>query len=331
MPTLYVTEQNSVIRKTGDRLVVEKNHQVLLDVPCLKLDTVFLYGNVQVTSQALAELLDHGIELALFTIHGRLRGQLTPPKAKNVILRMRQYEVVQSEPACLEIARELVRAKIENSAAVLRSFRMNHPDAVSLAEIGEVMRPAQSVGAAASLETLRGLEGTAAARYFGALRAMVPAELAFEGRNRRPPRDPVNALLSFGYVLVGNELQALLDGMGFDPYLGFLHQLDYGRPSLALDLLEEFRAPVVDRWTTGLLNRRIFQPADFTAAPEEGVLLEREALKRYFPAYESMLTTPVAVEAGESLSFRQLFRRQAERLARALTAGEPYVGFRLPC
>lgn len=330
MRALYVTEQRAVIRKTSDRLVIEKNHKVLLEVPCLNLETVLIYGNVQVTTQALVEMLDHGIELAIFSLNGQLRGQLTPPKARNVPLRMRQYEVARSEAESLALARELVRAKIENSAAVLRRFRANHPEALPAAAVAEVERAAAGIDRISSLDALRGIEGTAAARYFEAFEALVPAELGFAGRNRRPPRDPVNALLSFGYVLVGNEIQALLDGMGFDPYLGFYHQLDYGRPSLALDLLEEFRAPLVDRWSAALLNRGLLRSADFARTPDGGLLLQREALKRFFPAYEEEVDTPFAVD-GEPLSFRQLFRRQAERLARALTAGEPYRGFRLPC
>jgi len=182
---------------------------------------------------------------------------------------------------------------------------------------------------ASSLEQLLGVEGIAAARYFRSLAAMVPSHAGFSGRNRRPPRDPMNALLSFGYVLVGNELQSLLDGMGFDPYLGFYHQVDYGRPSLALDLLEEFRAPLVDRFSANLLNLGILATEDFAGTPEKGVLLRHESLKRFFPAYEKEMTTPVVLD-GEELSFRHLFRRQAERLARALLAGEPYESFRWP-
>ena len=159
---------------------------------------------------------------------------------------------------------------------------------------------------------------------------MAPAEIGFETRNRRPPRDPLNALLSFGYVLAGNEIQALLDAMGFDPYLGFFHQIEYGRPSLALDLLEEFRAPLVDRFSLRLLNLRILTRESFTPTPEGGVVLEREALKRYFAAYEKELTQPIAL-GGDTASFRDLFRRQAGRLARALTQGEVYEPFRLPC
>lgn len=140
----------------------------------------------------------------------------------------------------------------------------------------------------------------------------------------------MNALLSFGYVLVGNELQALLDAMGFDPYLGFFHQMDYGRPSLALDLLEEFRAPLVDRFSARLLNLGILKKVDFTTTPEKGTILDREALKGYFVEYEKELNATVAL-GGETISWRQLFRRQAERLARALVDDIPYEAFRLPC
>jgi CRISPR-associated protein Cas1 len=330
MASLYVTEQRSIIRKTSDRLIVEKDDVVLQEIPCLKLDSVLIYGNVQVTTQALVEMLDHGIELALFSLSGQLRGQLTPPKAKNVPLRIRQYELSQDEGACLHLARTVVAAKIANSTAVLRRFRMNQPAGLPLAGIQELEGTAGAVEKAASLDSLLGTEGIAAARYFHLLGALIPPAFGFDGRNRRPPRDPMNALLSFGYVLVGNEIQALLDGMGFDPYIGFYHQIDYGRPSLALDLLEEFRAPLVDRFSAGLLRLALLQPGDFLSTPEQGVLLHRDSMKRYFPLYEKELTTPISVD-GEKTTFRHLFRRQAERLARTLTAGETYEPFLLPC
>jgi CRISPR-associated protein Cas1 len=330
MAVVYLTEQGAILRKTGGRLVVEKDGSVLLEVPSRKLDAVLVFGNVQVTTPALAELLDQGIELAFFSRSGRLRGQLTPPKARNIPLRMRQYELARSEERCLDLARELVRCKILNSAAVLRRFRQNHPDAFEPAAVDVLDQSLAAASAAGSLEVLRGVEDAAAARYFELFGALVPAAIGFNGRNRRPPRDPVNALLSFGYVLVGNELQSLLDGMGFDPYLGFYHAIDYGRPSLALDLLEEFRAALVDRWSAALLNLRVLAAEDFSTSAEGGVLLGRQGMQRYFPAYEKELTSPFATGEGD-LSFRQLFRRQAERLARALTDGEPYQGFLLPC
>jgi CRISP-associated protein Cas1 len=330
MAVLYLTEQGAIVRKTSDRLIVEKDHEVLLEVPCLKLDTILIYGNVQVTTQALAELLDHGIELAYLSQGGKLRGQLTPPKARNIPLRMRQYALASSEAPALSLAKRLVSAKLANSSAVLRRLRRHDAEGISLSAIQELDGTILDVDQAASLESLLGIEGQAAHGYFRALAGAVPAWAGFESRTRRPPRDPFNALLSFGYVLAGNELQSLLDAMGFDPYLGFYHRPDYGRPSLALDLLEEFRAPLVDRLSLSLLHLRVLTDDDFRKTPEDGVLLRREAMKRYFPAYEKEITTPFSVD-GEELSFRQLFRRQAERLARTLIENELYEPFRLPC
>lgn len=131
-------------------------------------------------------------------------------------------------------------------------------------------------------------------------------------------------------MLVGNELQALLDAMGYDPYIGFFHQLDYGRPSLALDLLEEFRAPLVDRFSAKLLNLGVLKREDFVSSPQGGVYLSREAQKRYFAAYEEELERPFAL-GDEQTTFRKLYRRQAERLARVFQDRETYRAFRFPC
>lgn len=328
MSFVYVTEQQAWIRKAGKRLVVEKEGTELMEIPWRETETVLVFGNVQVASQALRAMLDQGIELAILSRNGQLRGQVTPVSPRNFSLRMRQYEAARDERLCLSLAREVVAAKIESSAAVLRRYRMNHPDAVSLEDIRDLDSRVPAARAASSLETLRGIEGAAAARSFRALAGMVPPAFAFHGRNRRPPRDPVNALLSFGYVRVGNELQSLLDAMGFEPYLGFYHQSEYGRPSLALDLLEEFRAALVDRFSLRLLNLGILKPGDFVTSPEKGIRLTAEALEVYIEHYEKELTSTVSSE-GEALPWRHLFRRQAERLARALRQDEPYRAFRL--
>lgn len=330
MACLYITEQQAILRKTGDRMIVEKDGVVLMEIPCLKLDAVLLYGNVQFTTQAAVELLQHGIELSLFSSTGRLWGQLTPPKARNVVLRMRQYELAHSESFCLRLAKSIVRGKIANAVAALRRFRANHPQALPLTVVDDLESRLGRIGASTNLDALRGLEGSAAAAYFDAFAAMVPEELGFAGRQRRPPRDPVNSLLSFGYVLVGNELQSLLDGIGFDPFIGFFHAVDYGRASLAFDLLEEFRHSLVDRMTMSLLNRGVLKRSDFQSTPEGGLYLDQDGKRRYFIEYAKELTAPFSVD-GHDLTFREIFRRQADRLAAALTRDEPYESFLLPC
>jgi CRISPR-associated protein Cas1 len=332
MATLYITEQGAILRKTGDRMIVEKDDQVLLDVPCHKVDAVLIFGAVQVTIQALSDLLEHGIELALFTRHGRLKGQLTPIKSKNIVLRMAQFERARDPAFALQTAREVVRAKISNAIAVLRRFAYNHPERKSTLDIqvAKLETHLAGIDRASDLSTLNGLEGAAARAYFGSFPHMVLANVSFPGRRRRPAPDPINALLSFGYTLIGNELHSLLDGMGFDPYLGFFHQVDYGRPSLALDLLEEFRHPLVDRLTLTLINKRILQEHDFALDPASGSMhLKPEAMKVYFRHFERWVLEERADSPdGQRPGFRRAFQLQAQKMAEAIRSGTTYQPFR---
>lgn len=329
MANLYLIEQGAVLRKTGNRVIVEKDDVELLEIECFKLDTIFLFGNIHVTTPALTELLEHGIELALLTQSGRLKGQLTPPKAKNVLLRMAQYQQSQNLDLTLPLARLFVDGKVRNALALLTRQHRNYPDRGFAPHREELDRLRQGITTVETLDSLRGVEGTAARHYFAGFALACRTDLAFEGRRRRPPTDPVNALLSFGYTLVGAELASLLDAMGYDPYIGFYHQLDYGRPSLALDLLEEFRVPAVDRLVLNLANLRTLQAGDFVTDEESGGLrLDRKALGKFFRAYETHLNKEFPDKAtGATMTLRKAFRQQAERLANHLTKGESYTPF----
>lgn len=329
MANLYLTEQGAVLRKTGDRLIVEKDDTQLLEVECFKIDTIFLFGNIHVTTPALTVLLEHGIELALLTQGGRLKGQLTPPKAKNVLLRMAQYKQSQDPVMTLSLARTIVNGKIHNAHALLTRQHRNYPERGFATHREELDRLLASVATAESLDSLRGLEGTAARHYFAGFALACRTDLTFEGRRRRPPTDPINAMLSFGYTLVSAELTSLLDAMGYDPHIGFYHQLDYGRPSLALDLLEEFRVPAVDRLVLNIANLRTLQPADFVLDEESGgIRLDRKALSKFFRAYETHLNKEFTDRLiGTATTLRKAFRQQAERLANHITKGEAYLPF----
>jgi CRISPR-associated protein Cas1 len=329
MANLYLIEQGSVLRKTGDRLIVEKDDAELLEVECFKIDTIFLFGNIHVTTPALTELLEHGIELALLTQSGRLKGQLTPPKAKNVLLRMAQYQQSREPTVAMGLARALVDAKVRNALALLTRQQRNYPERGFAPYREDLDRLRAALTTAETLDSLRGFEGTAARHYFAGFALACRTELSFEGRRRRPPTDPINALLSFGYTLVGAELTSLLDAMGYDPYIGFFHQLDYGRPSLALDILEEFRVPAVDRLVLNLTNLRTLQASDFIVDEETGGLrLDRKALGKFFRAYEAHLNKEFTDKStGMTMTLRKAFRQQAERLANYLTKGETYTPF----
>ncbi|MGQ4808495.1 CRISPR-associated endonuclease Cas1 [Candidatus Entotheonellaceae bacterium PAL068K] len=309
MATLYLTEQGATLRKTGKRLLVTKNKDELLTTP------------------ALTTLFGQGIELAFLSLNGRLKGQLTPPKAKNVLLRVAQYQKFQDTTFALEVARCFVHSKIYNALSLLTRQHRNYPKRGFAPFRHEIEGLLHRVEQIEKLDSLRGLEGTAARAYFEGFALACRTDLLFPGRRRRPPTDPINALLSLGYTLVNVELNSLLDGMGYDPYIGFYHQLDYGRPSLALDLLEEFRVPAVDRLVLKLTNLRVLKAEDFDMDPESGGMrLKRQALGKFFRAYEEHMNREFTEKAsGKTTTLRKQLRRQAERLAAHLTRGEDYA------
>jgi len=328
MAFLYVTEQGAVLRKVGRRLVVEKDGQKLLDIPAGKIEGVLIFGNVQFTTQAVRLLFEQGIEMALLSRRGKLLGQLTSPNTKNITLRRAQYARSLEPLFVLSFAKSIVAGKLRNSLHFIREFGHNHRD-LDLSE-GSCQIEAlwRQTDARTDLATLLGLEGAAARAYFQAFGQMVRGSLNFDGRKRHPSPDPVNALLSLGYTLVYTEISSLLDGIGFDPYLGYYHQPSYGHATLASDLLEEFRSPLVGRLTLSLVNNRIFDAEDFFLHTGSGGLyLKDESRKRYFVEYERFVTRPMPDCGRGQTCFRKLFRRQAERLRDAVNSAgayEPY-------
>ena len=331
MANLYLTEQNSILRKTGDRLIVEKDDKILLDVPCHKIQAVLIFGNVQFTTQAVHELFEHGIEMAILTRSGKLIGQITSPATKNITLRVRQFKKYEDEVFRLEFAKTIVAAKIQNGLNLIRLYAYNHPE-VNITDANNALKSSiESVGTSANLDQLLGTEGSAARIYFDAFGRMIRGEFGFPGRRKRPPTDPVNAMLSLSYTMIFNEITSLLDGLGFDPYLGFFHSPDYGRASLAADLEEEFRAPVADRFVLNLINNRVFCSEDFHANPKgDGIYFTRDDMKRYFAEYEKYLNREFDhPRIGTKTSLRKCFWLQAEKLARTIQDNVAYVPFSL--
>jgi len=324
MAYLYVTEQRSVLRKIGNRLVVEKDEEILLDSPYHKLEAVLLFGSIQITTQAMTELLDAGIPVSLLSREGALRGSLDPPQGKNVLLRIAQFEVHRDPEKSLALARRAVAAKLANSAAVLQSFgdRDRAHDGQTEAALAHIEAAREKIVAATAIDALDGIEGPAARLYFDVLMMRNKSVFAWPGRVRHPATDPINALLSFGYTLVTNELAALVEISGLDSYVGCLHQLDYGRRSLALDLVEPYRAPLVDRLVLTVLNRRQFGPDDFEKAEHGGVYLQSAAARRFLAEYERwMLHGPSKTQKG----FRDELRETVQSYAAALRAADPGV------
>lgn len=335
MPALYLTEQGSTLRKTGRRLIVEKDDQELLELQCFKIDTIFLFGGVQVTTQALTEVLSQGITLVLLTQDGRLKGRLVPPLAKNSILRAAQYERRLDQNFALELAKAQIAAKITSLRQLLLRQLRNHPELPIRTQIDEMAHLIDSINRVESLQSLLGIEGNAARAYYTGFKGCLRKNLGFPGRRRRPPTDPVNSLLSLGYVMLTSEILAQLEGIGFDPYLGFYHQLDYGRPSLALDLVEEFRV-VVDQLVLRLVNNGVVKAEHFETEFEDdepvangekpaGVRLRPDRLKAFLYEWSEHLEGTVTdSRSRSSCRIRTLIRSQCHRLADHVLGKSPY-------
>jgi CRISP-associated protein Cas1 len=270
---LYVQEPGSHVGKRSEHLIVRKNGQEVKRVPMHAVRQLVVYGNVQVSTQALETLIQNEIPVAYLTGYGRFIGPFAPVERKNVGLREVQFRRFADPAECLMLSKAVVRGKLINQRALLmRSLRgdgdrgSDEPAARGLADL------IRRLDNAATLETMLGLEGQGAALYFGEfgrfLRTQPPGRgFEFTSRNRRPPRDPVNALLSFAYALLSKDCFSAVCTVGFDPYKGFFHQNRYGKPSLPLDLMEEFRPVIVDSVVLTLINNEMLTPNDFLSTP----------------------------------------------------------------
>ncbi len=324
MATLYVTEQGARIEKEYHRFLVTKDDNVLCEVPATRLTGVVLAGNVGVTTPALAALLDQQVPLTLLDSLGRLRGRLVPALAKNVALRRLQYERARDPAFCLRVSRAIVVGKLRNyrylAGRMLRSGG-GRQDGAHVARLAASLRQAH---VAPGLDSLRGAEGAGSRAYFALLRSSLRPGTGFDRRRRRPPPDPVNALMSLGYTLLGQGMTAALEAVGLDPYEGFFHADKYGRPALALDLVEEFRGPVVDSVVRTLVNKHIVGPEDFVPGPRGALYCNARGLRKFFAQYSARLATSVKHPSlGRILTYQKCLEAQARILVRAIKGEIP--------
>ncbi len=330
MATIYLTEQGSKLSKTSKRLVIEKDGQTLLEIPEFKVDRVLVFGNVQITTQAMAFLLDNGIEVSFLSLYGKYRGRLSPVESKNVQLRIRQYQRHLDNDFKVLLAKAVVHAKLHNGRELLMRYARNHPETDFSQDKAQMEECLSRLAQKESVTSVMGVEGAAASVYFEAFGKMLRKELKFEKRQRHPPKDPINALLSLGYTLIGNEMHSLICAIGFDPYIGFFHGIDYGRPSLALDLIEPFRHAIIDRFTLYLVNNHILTEKDFEDKGDEGCLLYDEARRRYFAEYEKYMSREVANNlCPAKKGFRDLFKIQAQNMHNVIIDNVPFIFYQI--
>ncbi len=298
--TLYVTNPEAWLSLDGETILVQKGEETLGRVPLINLDGVVCFGYRGASPALMGACAERGIDLSFLTPHGRFLSRVAGPVRGNVLLRKAQYDWAARPERALPLARMFLTGKIVNARWRLERAKRDHPqrvDAEAVRAAVEEMRSALSLlGAADSIESLMGLEGIAAKAYFGAFNHTIlrgESAFRFDGRSRRPPMDRVNALMSFAYSLLTGEIAGALEGVGLDPYVGFLHQLRPGRLSLALDLLEELRAPVADRFAVTQINLGVVAAEDFSQKENGAFYLKDDARKRFLAAWQKFKQEPL--------------------------------------
>lgn len=290
--TLFVTLDGAWLHKERETLVVKLDGVQRLQVPMLHLASVACFGRVGCSPELMAALSEAGIHLAFFSPQGRLLARVEGVPGGNVLLRREQYRVADDPIRTLELARAMVAGKVANTRSFLLHARRDAAEErkPAFAEICDRLAlHLRALSRATSVEEVRGLEGMAARDYFSVFSLLVKRQeeaFRFGGRSRRPPRDRINALLSFGYALLMQDCAAALAGVGLDPAVGFLHEERPGRLSLALDLMEEFRVPLVDRFVLSLVNRGQLGPEDFVEEPNNAWRLTDAGRKTFLTSWQ---------------------------------------------
>ncbi len=326
---LYLNAQGLYVGKTGNVLKVKEKAKVVQEVRINEICQVNLFGNIQISTQAVQTLCENEIPIAYFSMGGWFYGVTQGLGLKNIFLRRDQFRFADVPSFCLRLARELVSGKIRNQRTMLQRNHVE-PSNRTLALLKCYKEDAEE---AESLESLLGIEGIAARLYFESFAGMIkasravedpasqPIDFAFDfmGRNRRPPRDPVNALLSLAYSVLAKDLTIVCHAIGLDPFLGFYHQPRFGRAALALDLMEPFRPLVADSAVLSAINTRMVTESDFVRTGD-AVALTPSGRKAFFRAYEGRMDTLVTHPLfGYRVNYRRLLEIQARLLARVLS------------
>lgn len=325
--TLYVTTEGAWLRKDGENVVMEVEQKEHARIPVHMLEGLVCFGRIGVSPPLLGFCMSRGITVTYLTPNGRFLARVEGPISGNVLLRRAQYRRSEDPAGCAAIVRNLLAGKLHNQRAVLaRGWRDRGerlPDAPAFRHaLKRLKRIPQRLLQTPDVDTLRGLEGEAAQAYFSVfdqLIAVAEPGLRFAGRNRRPPRDPFNALLSFLYTLLTHDCRSALEIVGLDPAVGFLHRDRPGRPSLALDLAEEFRPLFGERLALSLINRRQLGLHDFRTLDNGAVTLTDDARKIVLVAYQERKREELAhAFLGEKVQIGLLPCLQAQLLARHL-------------
>lgn len=325
MPVLYLVEQGSTLKKDGDTFRVTKDDKVLTTIPASKVEQVVIFGNIHITTPVIHHLLLEGIDCAFCSSTGRYHGRLFSTESRYGLLRFSQLQAASNIELRVKIARNMVIGKLANQRTMLMRYAREEKKPELLQAISTLADNVNKLENAQDIGTVMGLEGFSGALYFNVFKALLKQDLGFRARIKRPPRDPINSLLSFGYTLLVYDAQAAVRIVGMDPFIGFLHSTEYSKPSLALDIMEEFRSIIVDSIVLKVINNNIITREDFekTTAPDGMVRLKQDTIKKFLGYYEERLQTTIIHPLLDiKATYRRCMELQVRQLARVITDKE---------
>ncbi len=324
--TLFVTTQGAYLAKEGETIVVKVEKETRLRLPVHTIGGIVCFGNVSCSPFLMGFCGENGVGISFLTEHGRFLARMQGPVSGNVLLRREQYRKADDMQASADIARAVLTGKIGNSRTVLQRALRDHADKLNADRVGFAVKRLsnylEQLNQNRSLDEIRGCEGDAAHIYFSVFDHLIVAQkedFSFNERNRRPPLDNVNALLSFIYTLLVHDVRSALESVGLDPAVGFLHRDRPGRPGLALDMMEEFRSFLADRLTLSLINLRQVQGKGFNRSDSGAVVMTDDTRKTVLVAYQERKQEEIVHPfLEEKVTIGTLFHIQALLMARYL-------------
>lgn len=326
MSYLYVTEQGSTIGISDNRFQVKYKDGLIKSVPIETLEIIEIFGNVQITTQCLEMCLRKGINIIFYSTKGSYYGRLISTSHVNVQRQRLQADIGKNEIFKLAFSKRIIDAKIRNQIVIIRRYARNKEVNIERS-IDEMQYMLQKIkNKCSTIEQLMGYEGAAAKIYFKVIGKLINPEFAFDGRNRRPPLDPFNSMLSLGYSIMLNEIYGKIEGKGLNPYFGIMHRDKEKHPTLASDLMEEWRAVLIDSTVLSMLNGHELDKEDFNTNLEQpGVFLAKEGFKTYIKKLETKFRTESKYLSyvEYSVSFRRALDLQVNQLVKAMESDEP--------
>lgn len=315
MTSIYITEAGAKLQHKGGRVVIGRNQEVLMEVPLEKVEDVSLVDSVQISSSLLTELLARGVPITWLSGQGKYFGTLINTDTVDIFKQLKQFELLTSDNFYFELSKKIIRAKVNNQLVVLRRYSRNCEDGLIDLQIKNIYSLRRRINTAVNRDELRGYEGFVSRVYFEALGKLVPEGFHFNKRSRRPPLDPFNAMLSLGYSMLFNEVMASIVSSGLHPFVGFMHSLAKGHPALASDLMEEWRAPIVDTLVLSMVRKHMLDVSYFQN--NNGCYLTVEGRKIFLEAYNKKLRSENQYWDSK-LSYRESIGKQVKKYVTAM-------------